>query len=629
MINAAFQNNVARLLDASRRFAVLAALLGVALHMDMAASDSLAPKAFWFCVAGALLPAFSALRLWWGERLNLAPPKAAVAVLAFGGAGTVAYLASPLHSVSQGAWQALVLSALLFFAAVDLLADPKSQRWLLRSLSVSALLGGLWCLAQRLGMDASAVGAATRQAFGSRVAGGYGNPNFAGGAFALLLPLLVHQSWRAEGAPWRWAARAAGAAAAVGLLLCASKAALFGAGAAVAVGAHLVFWSDAGPAAKAHVLKGLGAAALVALVVGGLLVPRDSLQRLIGGPGAWVESVSFRRITWAGSLDMMMARPLLGWGPGTFSVAYPAYRRPEAMAGQVQHAYEVTAPENWVLQVGVEAGLLGLLAAAYLLWRLLMPLRLASRAWATSPESAGLSLAILSGLAGSLACNLGSLDLFLPSTLLPFILLAALGVVLTAERAPAITLNPENYARLLVSFGLALLASVPLVQGRLQWEGQRQLQKAKELSLQGKFSEAIPRYQMAVDMEPGLLEARYFLGCSLQDRGQGDDLAKAEAAFKELRQWAPDYVLVHERLGRLYASQGRPAEAILAYERQVRLDPWYKPAAQALASLYVGQGRLDDVERLLTDAAARWPQEPDWARNLEAVRQGKLRKERR
>ena len=628
MTSAAFQNSVARLLDASRRVLLLGALLGLALHVDLSAADSLAPKVFWFCLAGALLPAFSALRLWWGERLNLAPPKVALAVLGLAGAATVAYLASPLHAVAQGGWQAWLLSALLFFGAVDFLADPRSQRWLLRSLSVAAFLGGAWCVAQRLGWDASAMGRSVHDAFGARVAGGWGNPNFAGGALVLLLPLLLHQSNQAEGKLWRWAARGAALLGALGLFFTASKAALFGAGAGLAVAAHLLFWSDAAAASKRRLLTWLGGAAVAALVLGLVLVPHASLLRLVGGPAAWEESVGFRRLTWAGSLDMIAARPLLGWGPGTFSVAYPAYRHPQAMAGQVQHSYEVTHPENWVLQVGVETGLLGLLASAYLLWRLLWPLRKASRAWEASPASAGLCLALLASLLGSLACNLGSLDLFLPSTLLPFIFLAALGVVLTAERAPAISLNPETYTRLMVSFGLALMASIPLVQGRLHWEGLRQLEQAKGLSQEARFSEAIPVYQNAVDMEPALLEARYFLGCSLQDRAQGDDLFKAEAAFKELQLWAPDYVLVHERLGRLYQAQGRLAEATTAWERQVKLDPWYLTGVQALASLYADQGRLADAETLLSGAAARWPQQAEIARNLDAIRQARAKKER-
>lgn len=629
MITAYFQNTVARLLDISRRLLLVAALAGVALHVDLGASDSLAPKVFWFCVAGALLPAFAALRLWWGERLNLAPPKVALAMLGLAAAYSVAYFASPLHAVAQGGWQAALLSVLLYFAAVDLLGDEAGRSWLLRGLTVSALMGALWCVAQRLGLDSSPVGASVAAAFGGRVAGGYGNPNFAGGALVLLLPLLVHQALAGEGLAWRRLAAAAAMLAPLGLVFTASKAALFGLAVAVALGAHLLFWSEATAAAKARVLKGLGLLLGLSLLLGALLAPRASLMRLVGGPTAWEESVSFRRVTWAGSLDMLAARPLLGWGPGTFSAAYPAFRRPEAMAGQVQHSYEVTHPENWLLQVGVEAGLLGLAAVGWLLWLLLRPLREAARRWQEDPAKAGLSLALLTGLAASLACNLGSLDLFLPSTLLPFLMLAALGTVLSAERSPAITLNPENYARLLVSFGLALMASVPLVQGRLHWEGLRQLQQAKALSMQARFDEAIPLYQSAVDMEPGLLEARYFLGCSLQDRAKGDDLFKAEAVFKELRQWAPDYVLVHERLGRLYQAQGREAEAIPAWQRQVQLDPWYLPAVQALASLYSSQGRLADAEALLADATLRWPGQADLARNLAALRQALAKKKER
>ncbi|HTB34359.1 MAG TPA: tetratricopeptide repeat protein, partial [bacterium] len=125
-----------------------------------------------------------------------------------------------------------------------------------------------------------------------------------------------------------------------------------------------------------------------------------------------------------------------------------------------------------------------------------------------------------------------------------------------------------------------------------------------------------------------LLEARYFLGCDLQDRGKPQDLKEAEDTFMELRRWAPDYVQVHARLGRLYQAEGRLPEAEQEYQRQLGLDPWDLDTVHALAGMDAGAGKLDAAEAVLAAAQQRWPQDPDIARNLAAVRAGRQRSAR-
>lgn len=620
-MNERLQAAVLDLLDHGRRALMAAALLGVALHMDLAASDSTAPKWFWLGLAGGLLPALAGLRLWWGGRLHLAPPRLLVASLALAGAVTLAYLASPHRGVSTAGWQAWLMLLLLWLAAVDLLAEEGGRRWLLDALGLAAGLAGAWSLAQRLGLDPSAVGRLSLQSFGPRIAGPLGNPNFAGGFFALALPLLLHQALLAP-EPWRRRAHALFALLALlGLGLSASKAAAFGLATSLAVAGHLLFWSPAPGPLRRKALLGLGATLLAGILAALLLLQAPARQRLLGGPTAWEESVGFRRLTWAGTLAMARERPLWGWGPGTFSVAYPAHRLPEAMRGQVQHSYEVSHPENWVLQLAAELGLLGLAAWLALLALLLGPLRRLSLAWHEDADAA-LALALLAALAGSLACNLASLDLFLPSTALPFTLLAALAVVLGAGKAPAVSINPEPYARLLVSFGLALMASVPVVHGQMRWQSSRLLLQGKALSQAGRFGEAVPRYRLAVDLDPLNLEARYFWGRSLQDQGPAK-LGEAEAVYQDLSRLAPDYVLLHAHRARLYTAQGRLDLAEASWRRQLKLDPYLLQAVQELGDLLAGQGRLAEAAQVLEEAAPRFPDNADIQSNLRRLRRGR------
>lgn len=610
---------VGRSLEAVRLVVLAAGLLGVLWLEDASSADALAPKDLWFAVALGLLPTLTALKLWWDQPLHLPSKGLLLGLAAFCGAATLAYAASPLPEQSHAAWQAWLLLALLLAASVDLFSGAIGRLWLLRVLVLGAGVAGGRSLAQRFHLDTGPVAEASAAAFGGRVAACFGNPNFAGGFFVLVLPVLVHQSVAGTGRVWRLGARLSTLLAFLGLVLCAGKAAFLGLGIATAVAGHLFFWSGAPAALKRRALVRLGGFLALGLLVGSLVLPKASLDRLAGGPGAWSTSVAFRRVTWAGTWDLFRARPLLGWGPGTFSAAYPAYRLPEAMAGQVQHAYEVTAPENWPLQFLAESGVLGLGAALLLLGVLLLPLRRAARAWADDPQGAGLCLALCCAAAACLGCNLASLDLFLPSTLLPFVLLLGLGAALTTSKAAVLSLNPEHYARILVSVALAFMAAVPVTDALLHMQAARLLARARTLSGDGHFAEAVPDYRLALQFDPGLLEARYFLGSSLLDSGGATNLALAQTAFDGLRAYAPDYVQVHAKLGRLCQARGDYTGAAAEYERQLKLDPWDLGTVEALASLCASRGRLDEAETVLTDAARRWPENTDLSANLAAV----------
>ena len=616
---------IPQLFDSLRGPLVLACLLGVALHLDPLAADPLAPKELWYALAVCGLGLLTAWKLWWGGDLRLPPPGIGAALIAWALAAGLARLMSPLPLTSQGPWAAWLMAALLLLLGVDWMSQEQDRRWLLRGLSLSAALAGAWCVAQRLGLDPSLVGQSQALAFGSRVAGAFGNPNFAGGFFCLVLPLLAHQALRAEGQAWRWMARAATALALLGLAFSACKAAWLGLGASVAIAAHLCFWSPAPAEAKRRALAWLGGALAAGLLCSLFLLPADSRQRLLGGPAAWQAGVNFRAQTWSGTWSMAKARPWAGWGPGTFSAVYPAFRPAATMQAQSQHAYEVTRPENWPLELLAESGWLGLAAALALLAALLWPLRLLARAWSADSDRAGLGLALLAGLGGSLACNLGGLDLFLPSTLLPFTLMAALGTALATDRAPVLTARLQGGMRWVMSIGLLLLAAAPVLQAQMHWHASQSTAQAEQLSRAGRLDLAVGTYQEALLMDPGLLEARYFLGCSLQDLGSPQNLEDAEAAFQELRQWAPDYVQVHARLGWLYQAQGRVPEAVQSFERQLALDPWDLDTVRSLSSLAASAGRLDLAEGVLAAAAARWPRDPDLARNLAAVRRARSR----
>lgn len=102
----------------------------------------------------------------------------------------------------------------------------------------------------------------------------------------------------------------------------------------------------------------VGIVAILALVGGGILFSQTILPRLSSN----IEndhSTMFRIYTWDGTLKMAMARPLNGWGIGSFPSAYTQF---------AQTGYTRSAHQSW-LQIAAECGfpaMLFLLAAGVL-----------------------------------------------------------------------------------------------------------------------------------------------------------------------------------------------------------------------------------------------------------------------
>lgn len=83
------------------------------------------------------------------------------------------------------------------------------------------------------------------------------------------------------------------------------------------------------------------------LVVGGAVTARTIGPRLLAARDGDNNSTMFRVYTWQSTAHMALARPVLGWGPGSFPSAYGQF----AIAGTTRHAHQV-----W-LQIAAENGI--------------------------------------------------------------------------------------------------------------------------------------------------------------------------------------------------------------------------------------------------------------------------------
>jgi hypothetical protein len=123
----------------------------------------------------------------------------------------------------------------------------------------------------------------------------------------------------------------------------------------------------------------------VLLTLFGLLIDRRWLLVLLGGTAcalamfpqmvvsrlaalAWDNPAfdKFRLMGWISARDMVAARPLTGWGPGTWEVAYPPFRLPDETV-HLPHAH------NYFLHVAAEFGIPVIVTLtaiiAWVLWR--------------------------------------------------------------------------------------------------------------------------------------------------------------------------------------------------------------------------------------------------------------------
>lgn len=87
------------------------------------------------------------------------------------------------------------------------------------------------------------------------------------------------------------------------------------------------------------------------LAVGCILAGKPLLSRLLAAHSTDDHSTMFRYYTWLGTLHMAAARPLFGWGPGSFPSAFPPFE----ITGNTMTAHQV-----W-LQIAAENGVPALL----------------------------------------------------------------------------------------------------------------------------------------------------------------------------------------------------------------------------------------------------------------------------
>jgi O-antigen ligase len=439
------------------------------------------------------------------------------------------------------------------------------QRWYGVMLAL-ALVVAAYAIAQRCGLDPlqATLTAGSRQ----RAIGTFGNATFLAAFLCFAWPL----AFLLKGRPRSWACLIFFLA----LVSTQSRAGLLAATIQVALQAWMA-WKD-GWRPRGGFLFSAFAALLASFVV---LFPREQ----------WLRP-TLRLPLWAESLRLGLQRPWLGWGPGSFGLALQDHQS-AAFAQALGGTQFAEHPHNWVLSVLHEAGLLGLLAFAFLLallqpWPGAMARRhpgqralalgllglLLQNLFDRNLDQAGLGLCFFFGL-GLLSYPSPAPGRLWPRVVsIPLLLLAAFCVwlglrpVLAYEAAvgPAPGLAPAQGDVAALRTTAAQSPNDPQLWDRL----------GTALVAQSAFGEAADAFARAQHLQASPGRAINLGNCQLMLSRPVD----AEASFRQAVQLAPQNADAHFSLGYALFYQKRLKEAVAELDAALQLDPGHAAAAK-------------------------------------------------
>ncbi len=322
-------------------------------------------------------------------------------------------------------------------------------------------------------------------------------------------------------------------------------------------------------------------AGLLVLLLPGLIVLPSVRGRVSSATSSEAHSGEHRALVWRTTIRMALARPLLGWGPGTFENVYNLF----AIGGFTR------AGHNDYLQTAAESGIPSALA---LLGFLALSLRAAWRKG--EQQQTQLQKALTMGLgAGVLASMLHVLvdyDWQIPGLLITLFGVAGASMAACAPAQETYDDSARSFPlwMLWTIWSLICLSAIPTV-AALAADGA--LARGQRLATLGNISPAIEAAEQACRLDSLRAEPHLELGKLYGALARAGDGAAAQEAVQHLRQAASRMPTDPEpwfSLGRLQADIGRPALARQALTEAVKRHPHFARAYLALGDIEQAQG---------------------------------------
>ncbi len=261
--------------------------------------------------------------------------------------------------------------SLVFFVSVQILDSDKSLKLLFNVLAIFGFVVALFAIAQFL-TKADSIYWLVKPRFGAWIFGPYVNHNHYAGLMEMLTPIpLVLSTDRSLRPESKVIYLFLGAIMGSSIVLSQSRGGIIALFVQLAVLATALVWSRRSAATS------IVFAVLLLFGVGLVywLGADPVLKRLNTLTAESTFATEQQRISVLhDSIQMVRERPLLGFGLGTFSTAYPKYR------GFVTDLF-VNEAHNDYLQALIETGLIGFIAVGWVVWVLCRTIATLSRDW--------------------------------------------------------------------------------------------------------------------------------------------------------------------------------------------------------------------------------------------------------
>lgn len=139
---------------------------------------------------------------------------------------------------------------------------------------------------------------------------------------------------------------------------------------------------------------------------------------------------------------------------------------------------------------------------------------------------------------------------------------------------------------------------------------------------QGKYAEAIDKYNEAIKLDPGFALAYYESGYTLFSTGKGKD---AIPYLEKCLTLNPKAGGAYDILGSIYDDDKQPEKAIEYFKKGIEADPVYQRLPYNLAVTYMRLKKYEEAERYAIDAIKLDPKHPS-SQRVYAIATYNLRK---
>lgn len=316
-------------------------------------------------------------------------------------------------------------------------------------------------------------------------------------------------------------------------------------------------------------------AAALLLVV--LMVLAPPVRTRLLSAATQSNSAIFRWYTWKGTVRMIAARPLLGFGPGCFEHAYPRY----ALVGFTRMAHQTP------LQIAAEGGVPALLfvaaGVALIGWRLV---RTARAGGFTGLEAA----AGLGALAAVGLQNMADYTWYVPAVGMTLSATVGLGLAAGREGEEAGEVANARGAGRRLPWLLMTLGLIVILGCSVGLRAQALANRGRVLMAQGRYNIATGWLRRAIQIDPLDADIWEDLGQAAAGAGRLESAVQARLRAAQLN---PHKAGNYLALAHLYNALGDGPSALRAAEQAVAVHPNWPRAYVVLAQLQAEHGMTE------------------------------------